>query len=172
MKWQIRVPPLVWWILAGLGLAAVIAAIGYWLNLGSQARLEVQWLKVRTIATGPDSSLAVFDLRIHNPSRVLFQVREVEAAVVDASGRATDGLVAAETDLDRALSYYPIEGPRHTPVLKFRERIRPGETVDRTVAASFSLPVEALQARRRFEVRIQDADGVVATAEEKSATAR
>lgn len=172
MNKQIRVPALVWWSLAGLGVAALLAAAGYWLNRGSQARLEVRWLKVRTIATGPESSLAVFDLRIHNPSRVLFQVKEVEAAVVDSGGARQEGLVAAETDLDRALGYYPLAGPRYSPVLKFRERIRGGETVDRTVAASFSVPVQALESRRRFEVRIQDADGEVVTAAERPASGR
>lgn len=172
MKKQLRVPALVWWSLAGLGVAALLAAAGYWLNRGSQARLEVRWLKVRTIATGPESSLAVFDLRIHNPSRVLFQVKEVEAAVVDSGGARQEGLVAAETDLDRALGYYPLAGPRYSPVLKFRERIRGGETVDRTVAASFSVPVQALESRRRFEIRIQDADGEVVTAAERPASGR
>jgi hypothetical protein len=172
MEKRIRVPALAWWSLAGLGVVALLAAAGYWLNLGSQARLEVRWLKVRTIATGPESSLAVFDLRIHNPSRVLFQVKEVEAAVVDSGGARQEGLVAAEADLDRALGYYPLAGPRYNPVLRFRERIRSGETVDRTVAASFSVPVQALESRRRFEVRIQDADGEVVTAAEPSAPGR
>lgn len=172
MKAAIRVSSLLWWILAGLGIAALLAAAGYWLNRGSQARLEVRWLKVRTIATGPESSLAVFDLRIHNPSRVLFQVKEVEAAVVDSGGARQQGLVAAETDLDRALAYYPIAGPRYSPVLKFRERIRGGETVDRTVAASFAVPLQALESRRRFEIRIQDADGEAVTAAERPASGR
>ena len=164
---RLRFPPLLGWSLAGVGAMALLAAAGYWLNRGSQARLEVQWLKVRTLATGPDTSLAVFDLRIHNPSRVLFQVKDVEVAVVDAAGGRQEGLVAAQTDLDRVLGYYPAEGPRYTPVLKFRERIRGGETVDRTVAASFNLPEQALDARQRFEVRIQDADGEIVAAPEQ-----
>ncbi|MCX7604993.1 MAG: hypothetical protein N2036_13030 [Bryobacteraceae bacterium] len=172
MRKQLHVPPLVWWSLAGLGVAALLAAIGYWLNLGSQARLEVRWLKVRTLSTGPESSLAVFDLRIHNPSRVLFQVKEVEAAVVDAGSARHDGLVAAEPDLDRALGYYPVAGPRYSPVLRFRERIRPGETVDRTVAASFAVPVLVLDSRRTFELRIQDADGGVVTSAERPLSSR
>jgi len=169
---RLRFPPVLVWSLAGLGVVALLAAAGYWLNLGSQARLEVQWLKVRTLATGPDTSLAVFDLRIHNPSRVLFQVKDVEVAVVDASGGRQEGLVAAQTDLDRVLGYYPTEGPRYTPVLRFRERIRGGETVDRTVAASFNLPEQALRVRQRFEVRIHDADGQAVTAREQRPAAR
>ncbi len=142
-------------------IVAAIAGIGYWLSLGSQARLEVRWLKVRTVATGPESSLAVFDLRIHNPSRVLFQVKDVEAVLIDAGGTRQEGMVAAQTDLDRVLGYFPLAGPRHTPVLMFRERIRAGGTADRTVAASFAVPIQALEFRRRFELRIQDADGAV-----------
>jgi hypothetical protein len=163
---RMQIPALVQWSAAGLAIVAVLAAIGYRLNLGSQARLEVQWLKVRTIATGPESSLAVFDIRVHNPSRVLFQVKEVEAALTDSSGNRQEGLVAAQTDLDRALGYYPLAGPRYNPVLMFRERIRGGQTADRTVAASFSVPVQALESRRSFELRIHDADGAVVVSAE------
>jgi len=169
---RLRFPPLLGWSLAGLGVVALLAAAGYWLNRGSQARLEVRWLKVRTLATGPDTSLAVFDLRIHNPSRVLFQVKDVEVAAVDAAGGRQEGLVAAQTDLDRVLGYYPTEGPRYTPVLKFRERIRAGETVDRTVAASFNMPEQALDARQGFEVRIHDADGEVVIVREQRPVVR
>lgn len=166
---RLQISPLLQWSAAGLAMVAVIAAIGYWLSLGSQARLDVQWLKVRTLATGPESSLAVFDLRIHNPSRVVFQVKEVEVAVIGASGARHEGLVAAQTDLDRVLSYFPLAGPRHNPVLMFRERIRGGGTVDRTVAASFSIPVQVLESRQGFELRIQDADGAVIASLEKGA---
>ncbi len=163
---RVRVPPVFWWSCAGLGAVAALAALGYWWNLGSQARLEVRWLKVRILSTGPESSLAVFDLRIHNPARVLFQVEEVEAAVADAGGGQTDGLVASQPDLDRVLSYFPLAGPRYSPVLKFQERIAPGATADRTVAASFSVPADVLESRRNFLLRIQDADGQVTVAEE------
>lgn len=163
---RIQIPALLQWSAAGLAIVAVLAGIGYWLNLGSQARLEVQWLKVRTIATGAESSLAVFDIRVHNPSRVLFQVKEVEVALIENGGTRQEGLVAAQTDLDRVLGYYPLAGPRHNPVLLFRERIRGGETADRTVAASFSVPVQALESRRSFELRIQDADGAVVVSAE------
>ena len=162
----LRLPALFWWSLAGLGAVAILTAAGYWLNLGSQARLGVSWLKVRTIATGPESSLAVFDLRIHNPSRVLFQIKEVEAVLVGPNGERVDGLVVAQTDLDRALSYYPLAGPRYSPVLMFRERIPGGDTRDRTVAASFAVPESTLAARTRFELRIHDADGEVAVSAE------
>lgn len=166
---RMRIPAVLQWSAAGLAVVAAVAAVGYWLSLGSQARLEVQWLKVRTIATGPESCLAVFDLRLRNPSRVLFQVKEVEVAVIGAGGTRHEGLVAAQTDLDRVLSYFPLAGPRHNPVLMFRERIRGGETADRTVAASFPVPAETLQSRQGFELRIQDADGAIVATRETGA---
>lgn len=169
---RIRVPPVLWWSCAGLGAVALAAALAYWWNLGAQARLDVRWLKVRTLSTGPESSLAVIDVRIHNPSRVLFQVKEVEVALTGPGGARVEGLVAAQTDLDRALSYYPLAGPRYSPVLMFKERIAPGITADRTVAASFPVPLAGLESRLALELRIHDADGQVATSAEKRSAAR
>lgn len=164
---RVEIPGVARWSAAGLLIVAALAGAAYWWNRASQARLEGKILKVRTFATGDESSMVVLDVRITNPARVLFQVKEVEVAAVTSGLDRAPGLVAAERDLDRVLTYYPLAGARYSPVLKFRERIRAGETVDRTIAASFAMPLGGLESRKRLEISIQDADGAVVTVGEE-----
>jgi hypothetical protein len=154
-------PPLARGIAIGLAAAALLVGLAVWLNSGSQARLEGSVLKVRTIATDEAASIAVVDFRLSNPARALFQVKQAEVVVTTASGTVVEGKAVVEMDLDRVLSYYPMTGPRFNPVLRTRERIRQGETLDRTAAGSFAIPEKDLVERRGLAIRIQDADGAV-----------
>jgi hypothetical protein len=162
MMMRPKVPALAYGMAMGLAAAGLLVGLGVWLNRGSQTRLEGSILKVRTIATDEAASIAVLDVRIKNPARALFLVREVRLEVTGADGKKQEGITVSEPDLDRVLGYYPLAGPRFNPVLKARERLRGGETVDRTIAASFNVSERELMARRALVVRILDADGAVA----------
>lgn len=170
MMMRPKLPPLAFGLMLGLAGAALVVGLGVYLNRGSQTRLEGTVLKVRTISTGDASSIAVVDFRLTNPARALFLVREVTVEATTAGGKKLEGMTASEPDLDRVLGYYPLTGPRFNPVLKARERLRAGQTVDRTIAASFDVSEKELLSRRRLAVRIVDADGAVAEIE--AATAR
>jgi len=162
-------PPLAKGLAFGLVAVAVIAGLALLFNRGSQVRLEGAIMKVRTISTDDNASIAVVDFRIKNPARVLFLVKEVTIAVVTADGKTVEGISVAQTDLDRVLEYYKLTGPRFNPVLRAREKLTGGIEVDRTSAASFDIPEKALLARRNLLLRIQDADGVIVEIPEKTA---
>ncbi|MBI4889544.1 MAG: hypothetical protein HY821_02895 [Acidobacteria bacterium] len=148
-------------LLAGMAAGLVIVGIGLLLNRGSQVRLDGSVLKVRTVATDTSASVLVVDLRLKNPARALFWVKEVTVSIVDASGKLVEGQTVAEPDLDRVLTYYPLTGPRYNPTLKVRDKIRRDESCDRTVAAAFAVGEKEVLGRRKLVVRIVDADGVV-----------
>ncbi len=148
-------------LLAGIAAGLVIVGIGLILNRGSEVRLDGSVLKVRTVAPDTNASILVADIRLKNPARALFWVKEVTVSMVDANGKPVEGQTVAEPDLDRVLGYYPLAGPRYNPTLKVREKLRENESVDRTVAASFEVGDKELAARKKLVIRIVDADGAV-----------
>jgi hypothetical protein len=63
----------------GIGLAVIALAVGgiFFMQRGDRMELPGKILKVRTAPLDEDSSIAVIDFRIANPSNVLFEVRTV-----------------------------------------------------------------------------------------------
>ncbi|WP_321477848.1 hypothetical protein [uncultured Paludibaculum sp.] len=153
-------PPLVRNLLLGLLSVIVLAGVVLLLNRGSQVRLEGSILKVRVVPTDDNACLAVVDFRVKNPSSTLFQVKELRIVATGADGAPIEGQTVPQMDLDRVLAYHKIAGERFTPVLKERDRLRPGATEDRTAAAGFALSEKAFGARKGLVLKIQDADGV------------
>lgn len=150
-----------------LVLVALVVGIVFYLNRGSQVRLEGSVVKVRTIATGDDASLAVLELRIANPARTPFVVREATLSILQSNGEQLDGLMASQVDLDRTLGYFPTAGPRYNEVLRARSQIAGGSKGDWTIAAAFPLAEASLAARKNFLLTIQDVDGVVVSFNER-----
>jgi hypothetical protein len=155
------------YLLVGLAVMAVLLSIGLWSNRGSQIRLNASVLKTRLVATEPNAAVAILEVRVENPANYPFIPAEIEIAVLDGQGAATPGMVVSEMDLDRVLSYYKDAGPRYNPTLKFKEKIPPRSTADRTVAAQFPLPEKTLAARRGWRISIKDLDGAVVEIAEK-----
>ena len=153
--------------LVGLVVVALAAGIVYWSNRGSQVRLAGQIVRVRTLATSDSSSVLIAEVRIENPARVPFIVREVRLSMTTAKGLPVAADPIAQGDLDRLLGYFPAEGPRYNETLKVRSKIGGGSRADWTVPASFRLPQSELDARRNFSVDIEDVDGVVVTVAER-----
>jgi hypothetical protein len=147
--------------LAAAVLVAVVVGAVVYLNRGSNVRLEGKILKVRAIATGEAASLALVDFRILNPAEVRFVVREVRVSLTRADGTSIDGLVAAESDLDRVLGYFPAYGPRYNDVLKPRAQMGGGQKADWCVGAGFDFSAQDLEGRKGLKLVIEDVDGAV-----------
>lgn len=144
----------------GLVLVAALAGLIYWFNMGSQVRLNAEVIRVRAIATSESTSVLIAEVRIVNPARVPFVVREVKVDVTGPDGKVSTGDLVAQNDLDRLLSYYPAEGPRYNETLKVRSRIGGSTTQDWTVAASCRISEGAILNRRALSIEIEDVDGV------------
>lgn len=145
----------------GIGLAIVAAIVGFslFVNRGAHVRLSGTVLKTRIVQTDTNSAVVVFDVRLKNPADVPFVVKDVMVRLTDDSGTEIEGDRVAQMDLDRLLDYYKFSGPRYTPMLLARERIKPGESMDRTVAGSFSKSEKQIEQRKGFVLRIADVDG-------------
>ena len=73
----------------GIGLAIIALGVGgiFLMQRGDRIELPGKILKVRTAPLDEDSSIAVIDFRMTNPSDILFEVRTV---TVNTTGETVD----------------------------------------------------------------------------------
>ena len=145
----------------GTGLAIIALAVGgiFFMQRGSRIELPGKILKVRTAPLDDDSSIAVIDFRVANPSDVLFEVRTVTVEMEDDQGKSYLGQSVSEVDSKRLFEALPILGLKFNPTLLMRDRIGSHGSADRMIAARFQTPMAILDARKRFVVRIEEVDG-------------
>jgi len=160
-KLKFQIPDFAKYLLIACVIVALIVALVLWFNRGAQVRLEARVLKTRLIPTDESTTLAVLEVRIHNPADVLFVIREAHLNVLLADGTELEGASVTQDDLDRFLDYFKIYGGRYNPVLRTKERFHAGSLTDRTVAASFPRSTAGIEKRRGFALELTDVDGVM-----------
>ena len=145
----------------GIGIVVIAIAVGgiFFVQRGDKIDLPGKILKVRTAELDKDSSVAVIDFRVANPSNILFQVREVTVEMEDKAGKSYQGQVSSDSDAARLMQYLPILGQKFNQTLLMREKISSHNSVDRMVAVRFQCPLEMMEARKRFIVRVEEVDG-------------
>jgi hypothetical protein len=145
----------------GIGLAVIALAVGgiFFMQRGDRMQLPGKILKVRTAPLDDDSSVAVIDFRISNPSDILFEVRTVTVELEDNQGKSYQGQSVSEMDAKRLFEGLPVLGTKFNPSLLMRDRIGSHGSADRMIAARFQAPVALLDGRKRFVVRIEEVDG-------------
>jgi hypothetical protein len=145
----------------GIGLAIIALAVGgiFLMQRGDRIELPGKILKVRTAPLDEDSSVAVIDFRITNPSNILFEVRTVTVEMDDHQGKSYLGQPVSEMDAKRLFEGLPVLGQKFNPTLIMRERLGSHGSADRMIAARFQAPMALLDGRKRFVVRIEEVDG-------------
>ena len=153
----------------GIGLAAVLIAVGFilYLQRGAHVELKGAILKVRTMGLDENSSLAVVDFRFANSSDYPFVVRTVDVTATGAGGKSYTSTPVPEVDAKRIFEYYPILGPKFNASLITRDKIPGRRSEDRMIVARFEIPLATLDARTNLKVRIEDVDGPVSEMVEK-----
>lgn len=152
-----------------LGLVAAALLVGFFLWWNRKGHLELRGgiQKTRIQATDDNSSMAVLDFRVTNPSEVPFVVQEVKVILIDADGKEVEGTVAAEVDAERVMNYYPALSPKYNKSMTTRDKVNPEQTIDRMVMAGFPVSEAQLNARKNLLVRIFDVDGAVSELAER-----
>ena len=145
----------------GIGLAIIALAVGgiFFMQRGDKIELPGKILKVRTAPLDEESSIAVLDFRITNPSDIIFEVRSVSVELDDKDGKSYLGQPVGESDAKRLFEGLPILGEKYNTTLIMRDRIGAHVTQDRMIAARFQAPVSLLDGRKRFVLRIEEVDG-------------
>jgi hypothetical protein len=144
-----------------IGLAIIALAVGgiFFMQRGDRMQLPGKILKVRTAALDEESSIAVIDFRISNPSDIIFEVRTVTVEIEDNQGKSYLGQSVSEMDAKRLFEGLPVLGTKFNTSLLMRDRIGSHGAADRMIAARFQAPVALLDGRKRFVVRIEEVDG-------------
>jgi len=151
----------------GVGAIAVIVTGVLYMQRGARVGLTGSFLKVRSAPLDENSSIAVIDFRINNPSNVRFVVRTVTLVLDDPDGNRYDGNTVAEMDARRLFEYLPLLGQKFNDTLVTNDTIPAHGAADKMIAARFDAPESRLEKRRRFILRIEDVDGPITEIPEK-----
>jgi len=145
-----------------IGVAVVAIAVGFILTGTRGAHLALEWklVKPRIGALEDNSSVAVVDFRIANPSDVRFVVGDVSATLTKASGETVDGQVIARADVPQVLAFNRFLGNQYNPVLTIRDEIKPHTVFDRMAAVRFDCSLADLQKSRKMTLTLRDVDGL------------
>jgi len=145
----------------GIGLAIIALAVGgvLYMQRGDAIDIQGKILKVRTAPLDETSSIAVLDLRVTNPSNILLEVGNVSVEMEDAAGKLYEGTVTSEGDAQALFQALPVLGPKYLTTLTLKQRIAAHSSQDHMVAARFAAPVATIDARKRFIVHVDEADG-------------
>src|SRR6266516_2452597 len=98
---------------------AVAFAVGgiFYMQRGDKIDLPGKILKVRTASLDEDSSIAVIDFRVTNPSDVQFEVRTVTVEMDDPEGKSYLGQISSDTDATALMKALPLLGEKFTKTL-------------------------------------------------------
>jgi hypothetical protein len=157
------------WTFLGIGLAVVVAAIGFTLvgTKGSHLELDGKILKVRVLELNPNASLVVVDFRARNPSDLMFMVKNVTMTLTPDKGDPVEGTAISKFDVENVFKYEKLLGDKYNDVLSIRDKIARHQSVDRMVGARFEMGEAAIDARKSMTLQIEDMDGAVAVIGEK-----
>ena len=153
-------------IVGGLFLAGCLVAAVLYVQRGAHIDLRGKVLKVRTLATDDNSSIAAIDFRFANPASYPFVVREVAVTIEDKKGATIESSPVSEVDARRLFEYYPALGQKYNDSLVMHDKIPAGATMDRMIVARFEVPESTLTSRKNLTVRILDVDGPEAVIQE------
>ncbi len=148
-------------IFFGIGIVVIAALLYFSFATTKNNHLELRGriLKVRTGVLDENSSAAVVDFRVENPSDIPFVVREVTATLTEANGASEDGMMISKSDFAQLLAYNKFLGKEYNDGLAIRDRIAPHTTVDRMVAIEFQRPASAIDKAKGLKLVVQDMDG-------------
>ena len=107
-----------------------------------------------------DNTIAVIDFRVTNPSNGQFVVKNIDVFLDTKDGKQLDSANFAETDSKRMFDYYKVLGKKYNATLLTRDKIEPGQTVDRMIAVRFTVPDAQVGNRKDVRLVIEDLDGL------------
>jgi hypothetical protein len=156
-------------IAMGVGAVAIVIAIAGFLYLTRDTRLHMsgKFLKVRTAALDEQSSIAIVDFRLSNPSDVRAVVRTITVIAEEKNGNRLQGQTISDSDMKHVFEVMPLLGQKYNPSLVLQDKIPPHSEFDRMIASRFEVPEERITQRKSLIVSIEEIDGHIFEIREK-----
>lgn len=101
--------------------------------------------------------LAAISLNVANVTEKQWFIRNVKATVKTDQGEYTDDAATA-VDSERYFQAFPALGEGASPILKFDQKIAPGQSQTGTIVVSFPITKEQFDARKSLTVTIEPFD--------------
>ena len=142
-------------VVGAIAVAIVVVAVGSILYSTKNNKVELTGtlLRVRTHPVDAENSVVLADIRVKNPSTQQFVVQDVKVFLDDQEGD-----LFSETDAQRLFTYYPVLGKKYNANLTIRQKINPGESIDRMITVRFKATDEAIRNRKAIRIVITDVD--------------
>jgi hypothetical protein len=162
--------------MAGIGLAilAVVLAVIFFANRGSQIRLDGSIQQVRVQAMDSNSCVVIVDFRFINPADYPFVVRDATLHLSLDNGAPMRGAPVSIASAKQVFDYYskvnPDLGVQYNEIFRARDRVEPNESMDRMIMARFDVSASEAEARTDLTVRVEEVDGAVTEIHEERDT--
>ena len=152
-------------LLIGIGAGLVVIAVSIFLvfstTKGAHLELKGSILKVRTGELDENSSAALLDVRLENPSNILFVVREVTVNLEKNDGSVVDGIMVPRMNVKNMLLYNKFLGAQYNDILTIKDKVPAHQTIDRMIAVTFPVPGKDLDSAKAIHLNIEDLDGAM-----------
>lgn len=152
-KWTL--PP-IGIILIGLGIVAVVGALLVYTNRAKPV-VAGGINGVSAVQLPDNSTMAAVQVSIGNSTEKQWYIQSIKATVKTDQGEWSDDAAAA-VDSQRYFQAFPALGQVGTEVLKFDQKLAPGQQESGTVVFSFPIPKDQFDQRKSLTVTIQPFD--------------
>ena len=152
-KWTL--PP-IGIVLIAMGVLAVVVVIVGYLNRAKPVASGAI-TTVNAVQLQDNTILAAISLNVGNITEKKWYIRNVKATVKTDQGEYSDDAATA-VDSERYFQAFPGLGEGAAPILKFDQKIDPGQSGAGTIVVGFPITKEQFDARKSLTVTIEPYD--------------
>ena len=149
-------------VFIGLGIVAVVAALLIFTNRAKPVAGGFI-VDVSSVQLQDNTILAAVQMRISNTTPKQWYIENMTATVKTPQGEFTDDSAASATDSERYFKALPGLAPAGTNVLKFDQKLAPGEQEEGTVVFAFPITKQQFDQRQSLTVVVKPFDNLPVT---------
>lgn len=158
-KWTL--PPL-GIVLIGIGIVAVLGAILIFANRAKPV-IGGGITNITAVQLQDNTVLVAVQLKIGNTTPKQWYIQSIQGAVKTPQGEWTDNDPATAVDAQRYFQAFPALAEAGTDILKFDQKLAPGQQETGTVIFSFPIPQDQFDQRKSLTVTIHPFDNLPVT---------